>query len=327
MMKKSAGYFVISLDFELIWGVFDVLDYKHHLPYFQNTRKIIPEILQCFRDNEINCTWATVGMLFNSNWVEWVANTPETEPAYQDSRLSAYMFGNCVPEEESNDVFFAPEIIQKIIETPGQEIGTHTYSHYYCQEEGQTVEQFREDLEMAIRLAQRQNIKLESLVFPRNQFAEEYLKVCFALGIQAVRSNPNDWYWKNPKSESLLTKIARTGDAYNVFARRKSYSLKEMKPLEGLPLSQMASRFLRPVENNSLLRRLKMRRIKDEMTAAAKKGEVYHLWWHPHNFGHYPKESLQDLGEIISHFKTLQKKYNFQSKNMKELRDFVIKKT
>ena len=327
MKNKQSGFFVISLDFELIWGVFDVLDLESHLEYFQNTRNTIPEILSSFNEKDIHATWATVGMLFNDGWKEWEENISISKPTYRNTQLSSYDFGLSTRDKVPEKIFFAPELIREIAKTPGQELGTHTYSHYYCQEEGQTVEQFREDLEVAIKLAEKQNIKLSSLVFPRNQLQEEYLKVCFCLGINTVRSNPEDWYWKNPNSEAFLTKLFRTGDAYNLIGDRKSYPIEKLEQKQGFPLSQMASRFLRPVENNALLRKLKMKRIKKEMTAAARHGEVYHLWWHPHNFGHHPKESLQDLEEIISHFKELQKKYNFQSRNMKELRDIVIKKT
>lgn len=35
----------------------------------------------------------------------------------------------------------------------------------------------------------------------------------------------------------------------------------------------------------SFLEGLRLRRIRHEMVHAAKKGELYHLWWHPYNFG------------------------------------------
>ena len=53
------GSLVISLDFELLWGVFDKVDWKQQKDYFLSTRKIIPEILGLFEQYEISCTWAT----------------------------------------------------------------------------------------------------------------------------------------------------------------------------------------------------------------------------------------------------------------------------
>ena len=316
---KSNGLLVISLDFELLWGVFDVFHIHSKSNYFSNTRAVIPTILKEFEKYQIHATWAIVGMLFNENWADWEQNVPESEPTYINDKLSAYNFGRKINSSNKEKLCFAPELIEQISKVSGQEIGTHTYSHYYCMEKGQTVEQFRLDLEQAIHVASRKNIKLTSLVFPRNQLKEEYLEVCWELGIKTVRSNPDDWYWRDPSSEKLSTKIFRTGEAYNIFGGRKSYAMEEILLKNNLPLSQRASRFLRPYEDNKLLQELKLRKIKKEISLAAKKKEVYHLWWHPHNFGERPDESLEELSEILKHFSYCREKYNLQSLNMQEL--------
>ena len=150
-------------------------------------------------------------------------------------------------------------------------------------------------------------INIKSLVFPRNQFNEDYLEVCQAYGIKNVRSNPDAWYMKNP-DDSLLTKIFRTGDAY-LGPRNKSYSATALRKEANKPLQQKASRLLRPYSSNPLINFIKLRRIRSEMTYAAKNNQIYHLWWHPHNFGNHPEESLKELQEILAHFKTLEKIY------------------
>ncbi|NJY63955.1 polysaccharide deacetylase family protein [Salinimicrobium sp. CDJ15-81-2] len=313
------GALVISLDFELLWGIFDVINVKKKKEYFENTRRVIPEILHLFEKNNIHATWATVGMLFNRNWEEWEQNSPDFKPTYNNPALSAYEFMKQQEKERLDKLCFAPEIIKQIQKVPGQEIGSHTYSHYYCQEEGQTVEQFQADLEKAISIAQEFAVEFRSLVFPRNQFREEYLKVCYNLGIRSVRSNPASWYWKNPGSNGFLTRLFRTGDVYNVIGKKKSYAYSGLIRRDGFPLAQKASRFLRPTESMSGMRALKLKRIKAEMTLAAKKNEIYHLWWHPHNFGVNPDESLKDLKVLVGHYRHLKKQYNFQSLNMDEI--------
>lgn len=316
-MSKN-GYLVISLDFELLWGVFDVVDYREKMEYFRNTRKVLPTILSEFENYKIHATWAVVGMLFNKDWEDWKMNQPKEVPLYSNSTLSAYKFGNSIANEETEELVFAPQLIQQIKKTKGQEIGTHTYSHYYCLEEGQNKGQFTADLIQAIEIAKKMDVELKSLVFPRNQLKEEYLQVCADLGIESVRSNPSSWYWKDTLSEAFLTKVARSGDAY-VPLGNKGYPIEDLKKVKGLPLEQKASRFLRPVEGNSLLRKLKLKRIKKEMTGAAKNNEIYHLWWHPHNFGEEPEESLKDLRVLLKHFKYCRQKYGFQSVNMGEI--------
>jgi hypothetical protein len=69
----------------------------------------------------------------------------------------------------------------------------------------------------------------------------------------------------------------------------------------------------------SWLEPLRLRRIKKAMTYAAKRGEVFHLWWHPHNFGINQEENFKNLTEILEHFKTLQRKYSMRSASMKEI--------
>lgn len=316
------GAFIISLDFELLWGVFDVVDHEAKREYFSNTRKLIPELLRHFTENDIHATWATVGMLFSSDWEEWENDFPPELPGYKNEQLSAYEFGKRIRSDSTMDLCFAPELVEVIRDSEGQEVATHTYSHYYCLEEGQDEESFKQDLEMAVEKAKEIGVDLKSLVFPRNQRKESYLKICANLGIKNVRSNPSSWYWKDATSENLMTKLGRTGDAYLPFGK-KSYSFRELQRKEGLPLEQKASRFLRPVENNALLRQLKLKRILSEMETAAKKKEIYHLWWHPHNFGDRPEESMKDLKILIDHFLRLRKSYGFTSLNMAELGSMV----
>lgn len=309
------GKLVLSLDFELLWGVIDKVDHKEKQIYFQATREVIPQILELFTVYEICCTWATVGMLFHKNWEEWEKSFPRELPGYKNRKLSPYEFGKDIKGRETENLCFAPDLVKLISETPRQELATHTYSHYYCSEEGQTPTSFKADMEKAIFMADKFGILLESLVFPRNQLNDNYLAICNDLGIKTVRSNPDNWYWKETQESSFLKKFFRTGDAYGGF-NDKSYSIEEVIKQPGKPSLQKASRLLRPHSSNRFMNHLKLRRIKTEMTAAAKKKEIYHLWWHPHNFGNHPKENLKDLEMLLQHFNYLKAKYGFESEHM-----------
>lgn len=319
-MKK--GTLIISLDFELVWGIFDHINIENKVSYFNNTLKVIPEIVNVFGKNEINATWATVGMLFNENWDEWYSNIPKELPMYQNPKLNPYEFGKNNRKENLSKFFFAPKLIQEIQSIKGQEIGTHTYSHYYCLEKGQTINQFEADIQQAVKIANKFKISLESLVFPRNQFNEEYLQICNKYKIQTVRTNPNFWYWDTNKPETLASKIARTGDAYFPFGI-KSYSGSTC--VENEVFQQKASRFLRPQSKYTLLNSLRLNRIKDEMIYAAKNNEVYHLWWHPHNFGTDSEGAIKALHAIMEMFNFCNEKYGMQSKSMKQFSDDCLK--
>lgn len=316
----DSGKFVISLDFELLWGIFDKVSPSEKIVYFKNTRSTVPKILKLFESYEIHATWAIVGMLLNEDWNEWESNIPEILPEYENNQLSAYKFGKKNKKDISSLLCFAGNLVSRINETMGQEIGTHTYSHYYCLESGQTLNTFKADLSKAIELTKNKNIQIKSLVFPRNQFNSEYLKVCSELGITSVRSNPANWYWKDTQKDTLQQKIFRTGDAYIGF-NDKSYSLKGIDS-STFPILQPASRLLRPYAGN-FSDKLKMKRVKSEMSYAARKKEVYHLWWHPHNFGNHPDQNLAMLAEILNHFQRLEKKFGMKSCNMEEITNLI----
>lgn len=316
---------MISLDFELLWGVFDKVDHTHTQAYFHITRKLIPHLLDLFSHYQIHATWATVGMLFNESWEQWEANIPNDIPDYSHRELSAYHFGHSIKNESTRDFCLAKDLIGLIHTTPNQEVATHTYSHYYCLERGQSLDAFGQDLQKCISLARGMGITLKSLVFPRNQFNAAYLKLCYELGIENVRSNPDSWYWNNTKRDAIQDKVFRTADAY--YGRKdKSYLWRDLKWEESAPLAQKASRLLRPYSEHGWLNQLKIRRIKSEMLHAAKHGQIYHLWWHPHNMARHPVENLMELCELLEYFKYCQKSHGLQSRNMAEINTLVASK-
>jgi peptidoglycan/xylan/chitin deacetylase (PgdA/CDA1 family) len=324
------GTFTISLDFELHWGGFEKWPLEDYKQYFLNTRTTIPEMLSLFAQHEVHVTWATVGMLFHNSREELLNNAPSQKPSYSVGELSAYNYINTkgIGSNEEEDPFhFASSLIKKIVAVPFQELGTHTFSHYYCNEKGQTLEQFRDDMAAAKRAAAQYGTSLRSLVFPRNQFNEHYLKVCFEEGIRVVRSNPLDWFWniESTQGESMWKRLNRGMDAYFPIGKKNTYTLDSVPVHDGFPLSLPASRLLRPYNPKELfLNTFKINRICNEMERAAKRGEVYHLWWHPHNFGSFPAQSLDGLRKILKHYAYCRDRWQMNSRTMGELADLRL---
>jgi hypothetical protein len=203
------------------------------------------------------------------------------------------------------------------------EVGTHTYSHFYCQEPGQTVSDFKADLEMAMLKASLKSIPIRSLVFPRNQFNTAYLDVCKNLGITAVRSNPDIWFWDAYRPDTLMKKIFRSTDTLMPIDWNTSIPLSSLD-VSKIPMQIPASRFLKPWHPNRLINAMKLQRIKSEMSHAAKNNAFYHLWWHPHNFGINPDACIADLRLILMHFKSLQSKYGMLSLHMNGMRNHLL---
>lgn len=324
------GIFTISLDFELHWGGFEKWPLEQYRQYFSNTRKVIPELLEQFARHEVHVTWATVGMLFHADKASLTSVFPKQQPGYTQRELSAYEYigRHGVGNNEQEDPFhYAGTLVHRILSTPFQELGSHTFSHYYCNEAGQTVDQFRDDLKAAQRSAAQYGKTLRSLVFPRNQFNEDYLRVCYEEGFSAVRDNPRDWFWniRSTQNESLWKRLNRGADAYLPVGKHNTYSMSSIAVREGLPLCLPASRLLRPYRPSEFfLNAMKIARIKQEMERAARHGEVYHLWWHPHNFGSFPSESMASLAKILNHYDYCRNRYAMTSLSMGEMADRIL---
>ena len=324
------GIFTISLDFELHWGGFEKWPLDQYQTYFLNTRQVIPEMLNLFQQYGVHVTWATVGILFHDSYASLKSSIPAQQPGYRVRALSAYAYmeNPGIGVNESDDPFhYAASLVKKIIATPHQELASHTFAHYYCNEEGQTLEQFREDLKAAQRTATALYGKsLHSLVFPRNQFNEDYLRICREEGFSNVRDNPRDWFWniRSTQNESIWKRFNRGLDAYFPVGKKNTYTLDSISFQQELPVCIPASRLLRPYNPREFfLNSMKISRIKSEMERAARKQEVYHLWWHPHNFGRYPKESLAGLEKILQHFDTCRKNHGMATLSMGEIADLI----
>ena len=55
------------------------------------------------------------------------------------------------------------------------------------------------------------------------------------------------------------------------------------------------------------------------MTAAAKTGKVFHLWWHPEDFANDINNNFMFLEKILIQFNKLQDLYNMQTLTMEEV--------
>lgn len=241
-----------------------------------------------------------------------LAALPEERPAYANHRLSNYSYLDEVGKDERSDpYYFAASLVDAICQTPGQELGTHTLSHYYCLEDGQTLATFEADLVAAKALAVLRDVSLKSIVFPRNQFTSAHLAVCSRLGITHYRGNPATWAYRVAKGakQTPVKRALRLIDAYSGVLGSQTFL-----PGRDELINVQASRFLRPCAGKlAAFHPLHLTAIKRGMTEAAQAGHGYHLWWHPHNFGRNIEANMKGLRLIIDHFASLHDHYGMKS--------------
>src|SRR5260370_25769193 len=153
-------------------------------------RRAVPAMLATFGEYDIHATWETVGFLFFGRRSEQLGSLPAERPRYDDARLSRYADMGDIGEDENEDpLHFARSLLEQIRSSPGQEIGTHTFSHYYCLEPTQSIAAFQADLRAALAAAADFGVVLKSIVFPRNQYDEGHLRICIEMGLRTFRGD------------------------------------------------------------------------------------------------------------------------------------------
>jgi hypothetical protein len=277
-------------------------------------------MLDLFERYGIHVTWATVGLLFFERRDTLLDYLPSTRPSYRRPGLSAY---DRIPElgrnESEDPMHFGLSLVRRIMDRPGQELACHTFSHYYCLEEGQDAQSFAADLHAAQAAAARIGTSLKSLVFPRNQFKAGYLKVCREAGFKSYRGNPDSWLYqaRSRSSENQWRRAIRLADSYLPLSGEHSFGA----PTAADEIADIpASIFLRPVrDGENYLLDIRLARIKRSMTRAAKSGRNLHLWWHPENFGRNTGRNLEMLRLLLEHHRALAGNHGFRSLTMGEL--------
>jgi peptidoglycan/xylan/chitin deacetylase (PgdA/CDA1 family) len=310
--------FVISLDFELFWGVADTQTIAGYGRNVLGVWQAIPRLLAVFDRHRVKVTWATVGMLMCRNYEHWRAIRPAMLPTYARKGLSPYDMDDLVKNNER--LFFGGPLVQQILAAQGQELATHTYSHFYCAEAGATPAQFAADLACAKTVAAELGVRFHSAVLPRNQISEAFLPVLSEAGITVFRGNADHWLYRDGDRVpgGVAGRAARFADACVPLSGSRTALAARRGALVNVP----ASLFLYPWSpSRQVVAAMRLRRLKRGMTAAARSGGVFHLWWHPHNHGVNLEQNLALLEELLLHFRVLADTYGMQSHCMA---DFAV---
>lgn len=316
MRDESIPSLVISLDFEMFWGVTDSCRISEYGKNVVGVWEAIPKILKMFTEFQVKGTWATVGMLICKDYSEWVDRRPAVLPTYMKSICSNYNWREAACENPN--LFFGRPLVELILDTPGQELATHTYSHFFCGEDGVTAEQFSADLLLAQEQIKELGGHFDSLIFPRNQVKSEFIEILPSCGIKTYRGNPKSWMYRDGHyvAGGNAGRAVRFADSWIPLSRNL---VAKPKLVENGLVDIPASFFLRPWQRRLAgLEGLRINRMKSIMSAAAQSKGVCHIWWHPHNFGADIDKNIQVLGHLLEHYRDLRDRYGMESATMAE---------
>lgn len=316
----QAGALVISLDFELHWGSRDhVSRTSDSFKELATSRKVGSELAQLFSRRDIHATWATVGFLFASTRAELEAHRPVRIPAYANGALDPYREPVGVDEQDDPE-HLAGSLVDELAHLPGQEVASHTFSHYYCLEAGQFEADLAADLAAAQAIAATHGLTLTSLVLPRNQWNPAYADVVRSAGFTSFRGpQPTFGHEARATAEhSRINRLARLADTYAGLTPPPTFAWAERLGRDGLS-DLPASAFLRPLSpSRASLEPLQLRRLIRGVRHAARTGRVFHLWWHPHNFARYPEASMTFLERFLDEVDALRVSDGLRSMTMQE---------
>ena len=80
---RTLPKFIISLDYELLWGMLDVKNLDKCISNVRGETNAIPKMLDLFEKYNIGVTWAIVGMTLCENYDEWRSFKPQQIPKYK----------------------------------------------------------------------------------------------------------------------------------------------------------------------------------------------------------------------------------------------------
>lgn len=309
-MIDKTGYFVVSLDFESMWGAIGSKDVKGFEKRTRFEYEIVDGLIERFTQHNIHTTWGIVGALTCKTKEEMISLLE------QDIFYKEWNVGVQDIIRKSNKYYYLKNQIETLSNTPNVEIASHTFSHAYVNSESISKSDIRNELELSKNVLSKYGT-VSTIIFPRNQINKSTIQLLKEHGYSIYRGTINR-LWNNKYLEYL--------NCYIPLTRKVSYSLKTIKEIDGV-YNIPASLFLRFNKNNIVFfDKLKVSRIKHEMKKSAKKHLVFHLWFHPHNLGNNVKDSFKMLDDILSFYDVLKKKYGYESVNMIELKEKIARR-
>ncbi len=315
LMDKARGALVISLDFELFWGVADIADFKEWDDRIKRVYEIVPRTLKLFEKYGIHATWATVAGIMMDNENELTAYLPKELPLQTREIIERFHFkdvNNTIPHY----MLFGNELVKMIKNTDGQEIGTHTFTHYYCNKEDSSSTNLNYELETASRIMREKGYGVcKTVVFPRNQVKSNFVSN-MPKNIKNYRGVKQSYVNKLKSKKNALGNIVWYADHY-IPLQNSTISYCEINE-RGLFNVKLSRLFKAYKEKYRILEGIKMIRYKNEMKYAAKHNRIYHICWHPHNFSDYIEKNFEQLEILLEEFDALRNKYGMCSYNMNE---------
>jgi peptidoglycan/xylan/chitin deacetylase (PgdA/CDA1 family) len=309
MTGSDTGTFVISLDTELAWGTFDTKKgYNALETAYRRTPNIVRELCSFFETYEISATWAVVAHLFKDCCGRH--DLPEVKLDWIDDWYGSLPCLNGM----DTDLWHAPEVLEAIQSCSiSQEVGLHGYSHLILGADGCSREVAEQEVKAAIDVLNSHDISPSSFVFPRNKIG--HLDVLADAGIEVVRGHDRVWFEERELPRSVRKPFRFVNEAL-------SWTPPVTTPREQSGLVEIpGSQAFRPFHDGWQFspKQTRVKRAKKGLDAAAKTGKIFHLRFHPFDFGFEPDRMLGLLEQVLEYASMLRDRGCINVRPMREV--------
>ncbi len=302
-MNLERGVFIISIDFELIWGTRDLFGAEQFRAACEIEREeVIERLLDLFTQFNVSATWCVLGHLFLDQCREEDgAKHPEIIRPTHSWYRGDWFENDPGGSEASAPLFLGRSLVERIQSCPvPQEIGCHSFSHVIFGDSGCSRETARSELAASVDAARELGIEMRSFAFPRNEVG--HLDVLKEYGFQCYRGPERNWYearrWPGPiKRLCHLWDVITAAAPKVVLPEPTEYGIWNIPgsmiyfPMHGLrrhiPISRRVKRAIKGLD------------------AAAEQKRIFHLWFHPTNLADSTDAMFAGLRRILEYAEAL----------------------
>ncbi len=294
-VQLDKGIFIVSLDFELIWGTLDLPSHRRFLSLCRIERdEVVGRLLDLFAEFNLGATWCTVGHLFLDRCGGGCGRRhPELvrSSAWDAIRLDR----DPGTSEQHAPVFYARKLVEQIRDCRvPQEIGSHSFSHVLFGDSACSRATAESELEAAVAAAKPLGLELRSFAFPRNRIGHTGLLKNY--GFTSYRSQDDLWYEKTT-SRRWFHRAGHLADVLIARAPRTGLPAWDPNGIWAIPSSMLYTpsygiRKLIPV-------RLRVARARKGLRAAVRERRIFHLWLHPTDLVECKDAMLTGLRRIL----------------------------
>jgi hypothetical protein len=316
---EDKGYFIFSLDTELVAGRYDRDEIRQKIFSKDGSRErqTILRLVDLFEEFNIVGTWATVGHLLRDK-CEYCETCPMMDWKGKYSSFEE-VYGT------ENPLWYGADIIDALLSRGArQEIGFHGYSHKIFDEKLMSAREAQIEIQEWLNVGRRKGIVPLSATFPRNRIG--HLNLLREAGFICYRNTPEISLLNNQK---YFGKYLKTIDQILGLTKIPIFDLtyQENHGLVILHASQYLFDFNRRFElliDSLNLHNLRIQRIIKGVKRAAKEKKMIHIWAHPCEFR--TEKDFLKLREIFIAVTEEVQAGRMQSVGMNEMARIIIKR-